>query len=71
LLGDFKIDQFAAMGSAAREGARLILAHETAVTGDIGGEDGRSRRSTRSPLNMRSPGSRSLRKFGSPLVRKI
>ena len=37
VLGDFKIDQFAAMGSEAREVARLILAHETAVTGDMGG----------------------------------
>jgi hypothetical protein len=29
------------MGSEPREGAGFILAHETAVTGDIGGEDSR------------------------------
>jgi hypothetical protein len=41
VLGDFRIDEFAAMGTKARECAGFVLAHEAAVTGDIGGEDGR------------------------------
>src|SRR5205814_8794512 len=33
--------EFAAMGTKARDCAGLILAHKTAVTGHIGGENGR------------------------------
>jgi hypothetical protein len=41
VLVDFWIDQFASMGAEPREGAGFVLAHEAAVTGDIGGENGR------------------------------
>ena len=41
MFGDLRIDQFAAMGSEPRKGGGLILSHEAAVSGDIGGENGR------------------------------
>ena len=37
----FGIDQFAAMRSEPCEGAGFVLTHEPAVSGDIGGENGR------------------------------
>jgi hypothetical protein len=37
MLGDFKIDQFAAMGSELRESAGFVLPHEAAISGYIGG----------------------------------
>ena len=39
--GDLGINQLAAMGSKPRKSAGFVLTHEAAVTGDIGGEDGR------------------------------
>ena len=41
MFGDFWIDEFAAVCSKPSERAGLVLAHEAAVAGDIGGEDGR------------------------------
>ncbi len=41
MLGNLWIDQFAAMRSEPCESDGFILAHEAAVAGDIGGEDGR------------------------------
>src|SRR5437762_3333819 len=41
VLGDLGVDQFAAMGSQPRQRPGLVLAHEAAVTGDIGSEDSR------------------------------
>src|SRR5205085_5123676 len=36
-----QINQFAPMGTKARQRACLVFAHEAAITGDISGEDGR------------------------------
>ena len=41
VFGDFWIDEFAAVNSEPSEGAGFVLAHEAAVSGDIGGEDSR------------------------------
>jgi hypothetical protein len=41
VLGDLRVDQLAAEGLEAREGAGLVLAHEPAVSRNIGREDGR------------------------------
>src|SRR5205814_9410237 len=41
VLGNLRIDQLAAMGAQPRQRAGLVLAHQTAVAGDIGGENGR------------------------------
>jgi hypothetical protein len=41
VFSDFRINEFAAMGSEAREGAGLVLSHEAAVTSDIGGKNRR------------------------------
>ncbi len=41
VLGDLRIDQLAAMGSQPRQRAGFVLAHQAAVAGDIGGENGR------------------------------
>jgi hypothetical protein len=38
--GDFRVDQLATVRSEARQGARLILAHEAAVSSDICCENG-------------------------------
>ena len=40
VLGDFRIDEFAAMRSEPSQRASLVLAHQPRVAGDIGGEDG-------------------------------
>src|SRR5207253_161432 len=54
----FGLDQFAAMGSEPCQGAGLVLSHESAITGYIGGEDGRE--SALDPLSaqMLPPGLR-------------
>ena len=41
VLGDVRIDQVAAMRLEPRQGAGFVLAHQPAVAGDIGGENGR------------------------------
>src|SRR4051794_8039998 len=41
VLGDLGVNEFAAVGSEPSEGAGFVLAHEAAITGDIGGENGR------------------------------
>jgi hypothetical protein len=41
VLGELGIDQFAAMGSEPGESSGLVLAHEAAISGHIGGENGR------------------------------
>jgi hypothetical protein len=41
VLGDLGIDEFAAMRSKPSESAGLVLAHESRVAGNIGGENGR------------------------------
>ncbi len=41
VLGNLRVDQLAAMGAQPRQRAGLVLAHQPAVAGDIGGEDGR------------------------------
>jgi hypothetical protein len=41
VFGYLRINKFAPMGSEPRKSARLVLAHEAAVTGDISGENGR------------------------------
>ena len=41
VLGDLGIDQFTAMRPEPREGAGLIESHEAAISGHIGGENGR------------------------------
>jgi hypothetical protein len=41
VLGDLGGDHFAAMGAQPRHGAGLVLAHQAAVAGDVGGEDRR------------------------------
>jgi len=40
-LGDLGVDQFAAVGAEPRKSASFVLAHQAAVAGDIGGENGR------------------------------
>jgi hypothetical protein len=39
VLGDFRVDQLATMGFKLREDSRLVRAHQSAVAGDIGGQD--------------------------------
>ena len=41
VFGDLRIDELAAMGSQPRQRTGLIMAHQPAISGDIGGEDGR------------------------------
>src|ERR1051325_5661252 len=41
VLGDLRVDQFAAMGAQPRQRAGFVLAHEAAIAGDIGGKNGR------------------------------
>jgi hypothetical protein len=55
VLGDFWIDEFAAMGTKARECAGFVLTHEAAVTGDIGGENGRKTTLYPLPAQLCSP----------------
>jgi len=50
VFGNLRIGEFAAVGWRPREGAGLILPHQPAISGDIGGKMAASRRSTRSPL---------------------
>jgi hypothetical protein len=71
VLGDPGVDEFAAMASKPRESASLVLAHEPAIPGHIGGEKAVSRRSTRSPLKCFLPGGdppvvRSALRFKTP-----
>jgi hypothetical protein len=48
VLGDLRVDQIAAQRPQTRQRAGLVPFHQTAVSRDIGREDGASRRSTRS-----------------------
>ena len=41
VLADLRVDEFTTMGSEPRKCAGFVLTHEAAVTGDIGGENGR------------------------------
>jgi hypothetical protein len=41
VLGDVGINQFTAMSSKPVQGASFVPPHEAAISGDIGGEDGR------------------------------
>src|SRR5206468_1312936 len=41
VLGDFQVNEFAAMRSETRQRPRFVLAHQAAVSGDISSEDGR------------------------------
>src|SRR5712692_11583369 len=41
MLGDLGINEFTPMRPEPREGAGLILTHEAAISGHIGGENGR------------------------------
>src|SRR5882757_8915547 len=41
VFADFWLDQFATMGSKPRESPGFVLTHEPAISGDIGGENGR------------------------------
>ena len=52
MLGDLRVDEFAAMGSQTSQCASLILSHEAAVTDDIGGEYGRE--PTFDPLSVQN-----------------
>ena len=40
-LGDLGIDELAAMDSEPCESAGFVLTHEAAISGDVGGENGR------------------------------
>ena len=53
---DLRVNEFAAMGSEPSKRAGFVLPHKAAVTGDIGGKDGR--KSALYPLRaqMFSPG---------------
>jgi hypothetical protein len=55
VFGYFRVDEFAAMTSEPRKSARLILTHKAAVTGDIGGENGRKPALYPLPAHPRSP----------------
>src|SRR5215469_3408189 len=41
VFGNLGVDEFAAMGSEPCESAGFVLTHEAAISGDIGGENGR------------------------------
>jgi hypothetical protein len=41
MFGDLRVDQFTAMGSEPGKSASLVLAHQSRVSDDIGGENGR------------------------------
>jgi len=65
VVGDLGIDQFTAMGSEPSAGAGLVLAHQPAVSRDIGREDGCE--PAFDPLSAQgSPPRGALRKTGLP-----